>query len=322
MASTTTTPQQIVEDRKVAGLLDDLFDDCLDADKTASKLSSGKAYRAMSSAAQGSFDKDWDALLAATDASEKERDVCLSGKARDTRKLKACVQTQLDALSVLEEAIGRLEVLEDAGTNAVLTVALAQITAVLGVAPKLILVQKNLAELYKALQKAIIAARDAKVKAAVSAASAATGVCLAAFGGPVSIVGGIALFAAENAIGAAFNGTEDSTVKKTWNLASGAASGADALFGLPDAFGPALTLVGGAVDIGECFAAERDKADILNKISAMKREFDTTINQCARELATLGKACADAQKALRDAVAAVNAVRVPTPQFAQVLRYL
>jgi hypothetical protein len=322
MATTTQTPQQIVEDRKVAGLLDDLFDDCLDADKTAKKLSSGETYRSMSPDAQSAFDKDWDALLSALDASEKERDVCLAGKAKDTRKLKSLIQAQLDALSVLELAIGRVEVLEDAAAGKSLNTAVSAITAVMGVAAPIALVQKDLADLYKALQKATTAARDAKVKAAVSAGTAAIGVCLASFSAPVSITGAVVLFTVRTAVGAAFNGTEDSTVKKTWGVASGATSAAKALFGLSDAIGPALILVSGAVDISECFAAEREKADVLARITAMKRTFDTTIANAAKLLDELGKACAEAESTLRDAVAAVKAVRVPTPQCAAVMRYL
>lgn len=318
----TQTPQQIVEDRKVAGLLDDLEEDGLDADKTAGKLSAGKAYKAMGASAQRLFDSDWDAHLAAMEAVASERDVCLKGKAKDTRKLKAAVQAMLDKMTAFEEAIGRLEVLEDSAANAALTLALTSITAVLGVAPKLALVQKDLADLYKRLQKAIIAARDAKVKAAVTAASGAAGVCLASFGAPVALIGGLVLFSAETAIGAAFNGTEDSVVKKTWGYTSGAITAADALGQLGDAFGPAVVLTAGAVDIGECFAAESEKAALFDAITRMKREFDSTIAQCARELATLGKALGEAQKTLRDAIAAVNAVRVPTPSSAAVLRYL
>lgn len=316
------TPQQIVEDRKVAGLLDDLFDDCLDADKTAKKISSGQVFRAMDSTSRRSFESDWDKLLAALDASETERDVCLKGKARDTRKLKSCLQTQLDTLSVLETAIGRMEVLEDAATQTATTVALASITAVLGIAPKIAIVQKDLEDLRKQLEKAIIAARDAKVKASVAAASAAIGVCLTPFGAVVGVVGGLTLFAVESAIGAAFNGNEESTAKKTWNAASGAAAVADGLYGLPAAFGPALVLVGGAVDISECFASEREKTDVQAKITALSREFKGTIAQAARDFATLEKMCATAQKALLAAIAAVKAVRAPTASGAGVMRYL
>ena len=322
MPTTTQTPQQIVEDRKVAGLLDDLFDDCLDADKTARKIAAGTVFRVMDSKSCSSFEKDWDALLSAVDACESERDVCLKGKARDTRKLKSCLQAQLDALSVLEQANGKMQVLEDAATQAATTSALASITAVLGIAPKIAIVQKDLADLRGQLEKAILAARDAKVKTAVAAGSAAIGVCLVPFGAAVGVVGGITLFAVETAIGAAFNGNEESTVKKTWNAASGAAAVADGLYGLPAAFGPALVLVGGAVDIGECFATERDMADVQAKITALSREFKSTIAQAARDFETLGKMCAAAQKALLSAIAGVMAVRAPTAAGAAVMRFL
>lgn len=322
MPTTPQTPQQIVENSKVAGLLDDLEDDGTDADDTADKLSKGKAYKAMGANAQRLFNADWDGLLSAMEAVLAEREVCEKGKAKDTRKLKAAVQAMLIKLDACEDANGRLEVLEDAATNTQVTLALASITACLGVAPKLALVQKDLADLYKRLGKAIIAARDAKVKAAVTAASGAVGVCLASFGAPVAIVGGIALFSAETAIGAAFNGTEDSVVKKTWGVTSGAITAADALGRLGDAFGPAVVLTAGAVDIGECFAAENEKAALFDAITRMKREFDTTMAQCAKELSTLGKVCAEAQKALRDAIAAVNAVRVPKPSWAAVVNSL
>lgn len=320
--ATTQTPQQIVQDRKVAGLLDDLFDDCLDADKTAKTISTGKVFRALDSRSRSSFESAWDALLTAVEASERERDVCLAGKAKDTRKLKACLQTQLTALPTLEGAIGRMEALEDAALQATTTAALASITAVLAVAPKLAIVQRDLEDLRKQMEKAIVAARDAKVKTAVAAASAAIGVCLTPFGAVIAVTGGITLFAAETAISYALNGNEESTVKKTWNAASGAAAAADGLVGLPAAFGPALVLVGGAVDIRECFASESEKADLLAKITAMGREFDRTVAQAARDLATLGKACADAQRALADAIAAVKSVRTAKPSSAAVLNYL
>lgn len=256
------------------------------------------------------------------DASETERDVCLKGKARDTRKLKSCLQAQLAALSVLEETNGRMEVLEDAAAQAVITVALASIAVVLGITPKLALVQRDLEDLRKQLERAITAARDAKVKAAVAAASAAIGVCLTPFGAAVAVGGGITLFAAETAISYAYNGNEESTVKKTWNAASGAAAVADGLHGLPAAFGPALVLVGGAVDIRECFATEREKADVLARITALRAEFTRTVAQAARDFATLGKACAEAQKALHDAIVAVGSVRVSKPSSVAVLNYL
>jgi hypothetical protein len=215
-----------------------------------------------------------------------------------------------------------MEVLEDAAAQTAITLALAGITAVLGIAPKLAVVQKDLEDLRKQLEKAITAARDAKVKTAVAAASAAVGVCLASFSAPVAIGGGIALFTVETAISYAYNGNEEGTVKKTWNVASGAAAAADGLIGLPAAFGPALVLVGGAVDIRECFTTESEKAALQAKISALSQEFSRTIAQAARDFATLGKTCAEAQKALRDAIAAVGSVRVSKPSSAAVLNYL
>lgn len=322
MATTAQTPQQIVEDRKVAGLLDDLYDDSLDADKTAEKLSKGGTYRALDQSTRSAFDREWDALLAALEARENERDLCLKGKARDTRKLKTLIQAELDALSVLEEGIGRLEVLEDSAAKAKTTAALAVLTVVLSYANGLAVIQKDLADLYKSCQKAVIAARDAKVKAAVTAASAAIGVCLGCVGGAVALVGGITLFTAEQAVSYAFNGTEDSKIKKTWDKASGAAAVADGIKGLPDAFGPALVLVGGVVDISECFNAEREKQDLLAKLAAMDREFKRTCAQMADTIAKLGKLCADAQAELARAVASMKSVRVAKPQAAGVLRYL
>ena len=320
--ATSQTPQQIVEDRKVAGLLDDPVDDCLDADKTAKKISTGQVFRAIDSKSQSAFNTTWDALLSAVDASETERDVCLKGKARDTRKLKTCLQTQLDTLSALEESVGRMEVLEDAAVEAVTTTALASITLVLGIWPKVAILQKDLEDVRKQLEKAILAALDAKVKASVSAAAAAIGICLTPFGAAVAVTGGIALFLGKQALGAVLNGNEDSTVKKTWSAASGAVSVSKSLFGLSDAIGPAMILVTGAVDIGECFANEREKTDLLDRIKVLKRAFDTTVAQAARDFDTLGKACAEAQAALAKAMAAVKAVRAAKPASAAVMRYL
>jgi hypothetical protein len=302
MASTTKTPQQTLEDRKVAGMLDDLLEDTCDCTETAEKLSRSSILRSCAPV-QSALTAGFRTLDGAMQKAETERGVVLDGKAKDLRKFKGYVQTQVDALSDLETLNGKAEVLEDAAVNASTTAALASITAVLAIAPKVALVQRDLGDVRNQLAKAIIAARDAKVKAAVAAASAA-------------------MFTAESAIGAAFNGNEESTAKKTWNAASGAAAAADGLYGLPAAFGPALVLVGGAVDISECFAAERDKADLMAKITALSREFKGTIAQAARDLETLGKTCATARKALLDAIADVKSFRPSTSSGAQVLRYL
>lgn len=221
MPTTTQTPQQIVSDRKVAGMLDDLLEDCLDADKTAKKLSSGRVYRALDSGSRGRFDSEWDELLSAVDASEKERDLCLKGKAKDTRKLKTCIQDQLDALSVLEEGIGRVEVLEDTALETATTTALASVTLILGIWPKVALVQRDLDYVAKQLEKATAAARDAKVKATVAAALGAVGICLASFGTAAAVAGGVTVFSVNLALGAALDGNEESAVKKTWKVAAG-----------------------------------------------------------------------------------------------------
>ena len=319
--ATTKSPKETLDDRKVAGLLADLMEDTCDCVDNADKLSRSTILRSCTEV-KTALATGMRTLEGAMDKAENERGTVLNDKAKDLRKFKGYVVAQLAALDDLEVLNGKAEVLEDAAVNAATTAALASITAVLAIAPKVALVQKNLDELRKLLEKAILAARDAKVKTAVAAASAAIGVCLTPFGTVVGVVGGIALFTAESAIGAAFNGNEESTVKKTWNAASGAAAAADGLYGLPAAFGPALVLVGGAVDIGECFAAERDKADLMAKITAMSREFKGTIAQAASDLETLGNMCAAARKSLLDAIADVKAVRPPKQSSAAVVGYL
>ncbi|MEM7441456.1 MAG: hypothetical protein AAF393_17845 [Pseudomonadota bacterium] len=76
-------PKAALEDRKIATQLDDLLQDCIDACTTAGKLIRGKTMKLLDQPTRARFNKFQDAVLKTSEATEDERDRCLSGSATD-----------------------------------------------------------------------------------------------------------------------------------------------------------------------------------------------------------------------------------------------
>ena len=212
----TRTPQDVLSDRKIAILLDDLLQDCLDAIGTAKGLRRRAIGKVMGSATAKRFEGCMDAVLRSSGAVEAERDRCLAGKASNLKAMRGLVQAQLDALDNLEEFNGRVQVLEDAMMTASLADFMALIVMVQGVSMALVRLQRRLEALRDKLAKAIRNIRDAKIKAMVGAAIAAIGVCIVPMGPVVVFIGGMTLVGADIAVDMALQGSEESKLKKNW----------------------------------------------------------------------------------------------------------
>lgn len=231
--ATTTDPKSIISESKVAGMLDDMFDDGLDTDSDAEALGKGAVYRAMSSTGRRPFDDAWDRMLAAVEASEKERSVVLAGKAKDLRKFKGLVQTQLDAIVSCQEVVGRMQVLEDAAMAAVLAEVVGAYALIAGPGGTVRGLEGQLADIQRKLEAAERVARDEKVKLAVSAAVTAAGVVM-----PELSLAGKAAMALTNlsidaALDAALQGREDGQLKSTWDKADKIATVAEGMTSCP-----------------------------------------------------------------------------------------
>lgn len=302
----TRTPQEVMEDRKIAVILDDLLQTCIDSLADAKKITSGKTFKAMDSATKSKFNKCQDTLLTTTENTENERDNCLNGKAKDLSKMKSCLQKQLDALDNLEEFNGRMQVLEDKAVEATLAAFLAIIVLVRGANGDLVVLQKRFLALAKKVEKAIKATRDAKIKGMLGAGLAAIGICLVPFGAGIAMVGGITLVGIEVALGYALKGNEETTVKKSWNVASGAGAVADGLDKMPKSFGPMMILATGAVDIREAFLNQKELDAFQKEIKAVSAEMKKKLPKAAKQFKELEKM---AKKTKADVTSAIASVR-------------
>lgn len=307
----TRSPKEVMEDRKIAVILDDLLQTCIDSLSDAKKITNGKTFKALDSATQNKFNKCQDTLLTTSEDTEKERDNCLDGKSRDLTKMKSCLLKQLDALDNLEEFNGRMQVLENKAVEATLAAFLAIIVIVRGANGDLLVLQKRFLALSKKLEKAIRATRDAKIKGMLGAGLAAIGICLVPFGAGVALIGGITLVGIEVALGAALKGNEETTLKKSWSVASGVGSVADGLEKMPKSYGPVMILATGAVDLREAFLNQRELDAFQKEVKAVSAEMKKKLPKAAKQLRELEKM---AKKTRADVTSAIAAVRSFKPK--------
>jgi len=299
-------PQEVMEDRRIAGVLNDLFDACFDANKAANSIAGGKTFKALDSSTKSTFNKYWDTMLAATEAAENERSRCLDGKAKDLNTMKTLLTKQLDALDTIEDITGRMQVLEDKALDAILAAFLAMLVLTQGANGDLLLMQKKSHALLDKMAKAIRACRDARIKMQLGAGMAAIAICLVPLGGGIAVIGGIALFGVETALGYALAGNEETKVKKAWNLASGVGAMADGLDKMPKSFGPAMILATGAVDMREVFKNERDLAAFQKELKSLSADISKLAPKAGKQFRELEKL---GQKIGKELPAAISAVK-------------
>lgn len=322
MATTTTDPKAVLSDSKVAGLLDDMFDDCLDTDNDADTLSRGAVYRAMSSTGRRPFDSAWDAMLAAVSASEKERSAVLAGKAKDLRRFKGLVQTQLDATVSCQEVVGRMQVLEDAALDAVLAEVVGAFALVAGPGGTVRGLEGQLADIQRKLQAAERVARDEKVKLAVSAAVTAAGVVMP----ELSLAGKAAMalsnLALDAALDSALQGREDGKLKSAWDTTDKVATIADGLDKLPKAAGPLMDLVGTAIDLNDAFASEAEAEKVRQQVARFVKDLESARAAFRSAADKLAKIVGTSRGKLTAALKAVASFRATKGSYHAVLKYL
>ncbi len=322
MTTTATAPKDALSDRKVSGLLDDLLEDTGDTMDTAAALQRGTAMRHCSSTLLSNYDRALTTLHTAMQNTEHERGNVLAGKAKDLKKFKTLLQTQLDALATLEELNGGFEVLQDADIGAVIVTIIAVLHELAAPASEMGRLQREVESIRSKLQTAITAARDAKVKAMLGAGLTA----LTALLPPMGVAASLAVFAgkivASEVIDATLQGREDSKAKVVWGYADKVSGAAQAIDALPKAFGPLLDIVSGVVDIGECFAAERDKQALIDQLKTFMADFKKAAAAFIAVSDKFAAAVADAQATLKDAIAAVKAFRPVKASYQALLRMI
>lgn len=310
--STTTDPAAIVTDRKVAVMLDDLSTECYDSLEESDRLHKSKTFKALDSGTQ-SRQKSFSSILRKTVAAlDDERYKCEDGKVKDTSVLKKWVSNSVSALDNLEESNGRLQVLETTVAQESVNKLLLLIPLVLGENGKLVVLQRRLNALFKKLEKAIRACRDAKIKTMIGAAMAAVGVCLGSIGAPVAI--GVALVAVPvgMVVSATFNGNEESKFKKTSATALTAGRVVAPLSSMTKAFGPVSQLATTGLNLGSVFANESEKKAVMAEIKKLSADIKKIAPAAAKQYQLLEKAAKESNKQLGLAVSSVRSLRIST----------
>lgn len=322
MTTTATAPKDVLSDRKIQGLLDDLVEDTDDTIVTAKTLQRSTAMRQCSSAVLSNYGRAISTLETAFQNSESERGTVLAGKAKDLKKFKSLLQIELDALTNLQEQNGRFEVLEDADIGAAVATIIAALGALVAPVSEMGRLQREVESIRSKLQAAIRAARDTKVKAILAAGMTATVTIVAPLGLAVTATAVVGKFAAGPIIDAVLQEREDSTVKNVKDAAAMATRAGVALEALPKAFGPLADIVSGAVDISECFAAERDKQALIDQLKKFMADFKKAAATYITQTEKLAAAVADAQATLADAIAAVKAFKPVKGSYHALLRMI
>ncbi|HMO08912.1 MAG TPA: hypothetical protein PKD10_14895 [Paracoccaceae bacterium] len=295
-------------------MLDDLLDDANDALRDAQKAARGPAIRRARGAARD-YDRIRDEVMGAAESVEKEIDACAAGKSKDIRKLKALVRELVDAIDALLEFTGRVQVLEDADTEAKLVTFLAVMGQLSPHAAALRKAQAEMQALRDELLRALRGAADAKIKAMVAAAVGACGLCLGPFGIGVAVTATVVVFAVDVAADAIFDGNEESNVKNAFDWASRAGDAADAVKPIHKLFGPVMLLLGMASDLDAAFDSEKHKNDVLNRIKQMDRTLKATFPPFMAQCKMIEKQGKATQAALRKAIADVRGFRPPASKF-------
>ncbi len=321
MASTTTTPQQILEDRKVQGMLDALSETSATAVEVSSDLQRNPVIRKATSV-KSQLSSTCNTLDKALDTTEAERGEGLNGKLKDLRKFKTYVQAQLAALEEADMINGQVEIVVTAGIDVVIADVLGAYALIAGSGAELKRLQIELAVIKKKLEAASRIARDTKVKAAIGAALTGATMALGPVSAPVGVlvfVGGIAL---DKVIDSALQGREDTSLKSAWGYADQVAGAADAFDKLPDHMGPVMDLVNIGIDISECFAAESDKAALMAQITAFNKTVTAARAKFRADATKIKKIRDEARSELAGAIAEVGRYSPPRYSFAAVTRLL
>lgn len=317
----TTTPQEILEDRKVEGLLDDLMEASANAMRTGADLQKSVILRQATAIRSlvASLIKDLDRAL---DNTEYERAAGLDGKLKDLRKFKTYVQAQLDLLAETDMLNGQLEIVVSAGIDVLIADLLGSYALMASSGAELKRLQVELATIKKKLEAAARLARDTKVKAAIGAALTGATMALGPVSAPVGVlvfVGGIAI---DKVVDSMLEGREDTTLKTAWDYADKVGGAADAFEKLPDHFGPVMDLVNIGIDIGECFAAESEKAALIAQISAFEKSYVALRTKFRADATKVMKMRDEARRELAGAIAEVGRYSPPRYAFASVTRLL
>ncbi|MFN3823821.1 MAG: hypothetical protein ACK4RN_07575 [Pseudorhodobacter sp.] len=265
--------KEIVEDRKIDWLLEDMESELGEALALSDKLFRSASLR---HAAQGK--RNLSDASAQCDrafiAYEKEYVLCAKGKSTDIAKLRKLVSALLDALDDLHDMNGRILVLEKADVDAKLFSFLSVLGQIVGYGGEFNKLIRDMESLHGKLEKAIKAVRDVKTKAMVAGAIAAIGICLTPLGATAAVIVTISAFAVGQALDSALDGNVDSDVKKTWDKVSKLGDAADLIGDMPKAFGPVMVLLSSGVDLAECFANEREKDAVLKEIKDLKGRIE------------------------------------------------
>jgi len=272
-AVASRSAKEIVEDRKIDWLLEDMESELGEALSFSDKLFRGESLK-HSAQAKRNLSDAYSRCDRAFTAYEKEYLLCAKGKSTDIAKLKKLISALLDALDDLHEINGRIMVLEQASLNAKLFAFLTILGQVVGYGGEFNKLIRDLESLQGKLEKAIKAVRDVKTKAMVSGAIAAVGICLTPLGATAAVIVTIGAFAVGQALDSTLDGNVDSDVKKTWDKVSKLGDAADLIGDMPKAFGPVMVLLSSGVDLGECFANEREKAAVLKEIKDLKGRIE------------------------------------------------
>ncbi len=321
MPTTTTTPQQTLEDRKVDGMLNSLMDASLAAMKVSVDLQRSPIIRQAASIKSklSSTAKD---LGDAMEDAEFERADGLAGKLKDLRKCKTYVQTQLNALTEADILNGQVEIVESAGIDVLIADVLGAYALIAGSGAELKRLQVELAIIKKKLEAASRIARDTKVKAAIGAALIGATMAMGPVSAPVAVLvfaGGIAI---DKVLDSALQGREDTTLKTAWGYADNVAGAADAFDKLPTHLGPMMDLVNIGIDISECFAAESDKNALLAQITAFNKDVNAARAKFRADATKVIKIRNEARSDLAAAISEVGRYSPPRYSFAAVTRLL
>ena len=321
MPSTTTTPQQTLEDRKVDGMLTALMDTASNVMKTSADLQKDPLMRQATSV-KSQLSSTCKALGDATEDAEDEQAVGLAGKLKDLRKFKTYVQTQLAALEEADMINGQVEIVVTAGIDVIIADLLGAYALIAGSGAELKRLQVELAVIRKKLEAASRIARDTTVKAAIGAALTGATMAMGPVSAPVGVlvfVGGIAL---DKVIDSALQGREDTSLKTGWGYADQVAGAADAFDKLPEHLGPVMDLVNIGIDISECFAAESDKAALMAQITAFNKTVTAARAKFRADATKIARIRDEARRDLAAAIAEVGRYSPPRYSFAAVTRLL
>ncbi len=320
MASTTTTPQQVLKDRKVDSMLNDLMEASVNSADIADDLGKNAMLRSASSIKSQLKTASKD-LYDCLEDSEYERAEGLKGKLKDLRKLNTYVQTQIDALGECDLLSEQVQAVVDAGVDVLIADLLGAYALIAGSGSELKRLQVELAMIKKKLDAANRLARDTKIKAAIGAALVGATMAL----GPVSAPVGVLIFAGnialDQVLDSALAGREDTTLKTAWDYADKVGGAADAFDKLPTHLGPVMDLVNIGIDIGECFASESEKNALIAQISAFAKDVEKARAKFRADADKVKKMSADARRELAAAIAEVGRCTIPRYPFAGVVRW-